>query len=137
MIDCWTTMRKRTDLPEIGFVKIGLNAKIRLNSPEGSRFKPLNGEVVFVGADRISSEENDGYYLVKIETKETSFLKGNEVYTLYSLATCFSVRKSSFCFLEALPSPSKKVSYMFVFIEHILQITHRINPPYLGGSLEL
>ena len=24
MIDCWTTMRKRTDLPEIGFVRISM-----------------------------------------------------------------------------------------------------------------
>lgn len=96
-------------LSEIGFVKIGLNAKIRLNSPEGSRFKPLNGEVVFVGADRISNEDNDGYYLVKIETKETSFLKGNEVYTLYSgipvIAGIITGKRS---FLDYFLSPLKQ-----------------------------
>ena len=71
-------------LSEIGFVKKGLNAKIRLNSPEGARFKPINGKVVFVGADRVSNGDNDGYYLVKIETDETSFFKNDEVYVLYS-----------------------------------------------------
>lgn len=71
-------------LSEIGFVKRGLEAKIRLNSSEGSRFKPLSGKVIFVGADRVSNEEDGGYYLVKIETNETSFLKGKEIYNLYS-----------------------------------------------------
>ena len=96
-------------LSEIGFVKIGLNAKIRLNSPEGSRFKPLNGEVVFVGADRISSEENDGYYLVKIETKGTSFLKGNEVYTLYSgIPVIVGIITGKRSFLDYFLSPLKQ-----------------------------
>ena len=96
-------------LSEIGFVKIGLNAKVRLNSPEGSRFKPLNGEVVFVGADRISSEENDGYYLVKIETKETSFLKGNEVYTLYSgIPVIVGIITGKRSFLDYFLSPLKQ-----------------------------
>ena len=71
-------------LSEIGFVKKGLDAKIRLNSPEGARFKPINGKVVFVGADRVSNDDTDGYYLVKIETNETSFFKNDEVYVLYS-----------------------------------------------------
>ena len=96
-------------LSEIGFVKIGLNAKVRLNSPEGSRFKPLNGEVVFVGADRISSEDNDGYYLVKIETKETSFLKGNEVYTLYSgIPVIVGIITGKRSFLDYFLSPLKQ-----------------------------
>jgi len=72
-------------LSEIGYITPGLDAKIRLNTPEGSRFRPLNGTVVFVGADRISGKSgNDGYYLVKVETKETSFSKQNEFFKLYS-----------------------------------------------------
>ncbi len=71
-------------LSEVGFIKTGLNSIIRLNSPEGSRFKPLSGKVIFVGADRVSNGENKEYYLVKIETDENSFLKGNEIYNLYS-----------------------------------------------------
>ena len=63
-------------LSEIGYVSKGLNAKIRLNTSEGSRFRPLNGKVIFVGADRISvNEKEEGYYLVKVETLENSFNK--------------------------------------------------------------
>ena len=72
-------------LSEIGYVKEGLKAKIRLNSPEGSRYKPINGKVMFVGADRISSEEGESFYLVKVETKDSSFFsRGNETFQLYS-----------------------------------------------------
>ena len=72
-------------LSEIGYISIGLDAKIRLNTPEGARFRPINGNVVFVGADRISTEnKEEDFYLVKIETKETSFNKSGEAYRLYS-----------------------------------------------------
>ena len=73
-------------LSEIGYISNGLDAKIRLNTPEGSRFRALEGKVVFVGADRISiSDKNEeSYYLVKIETKETSFSKKDENFELFS-----------------------------------------------------
>ena len=73
-------------LSEIGYISDGLDAKIRLNTPEGSRFRALKGKVVFVGADRISiSDKNEeSYYLVKIETKETSFSKKDENFELFS-----------------------------------------------------
>ena len=71
-------------LSEIGYVKKDLEAKIRLNTPEGSRFRSIKGKVVFVGADRISSKEDDGFYLVKVETSERSFSRENEEYQLFS-----------------------------------------------------
>ena len=71
-------------LSEIGYVKKDLEAKIRLNTPEGSRFKSIKGKVIFVGADRISGKEEDGFYLVKVETSENSFSRNNEEYKLFS-----------------------------------------------------
>ncbi len=72
-------------LSEIGYIKTGLSAKIKLNTPEGSRFKPIKGNVIFVGADRISTRnEKEDYYLVKIATNETHFTKQNENFILYS-----------------------------------------------------
>ena len=71
-------------LSEIGYVKKDLQAKIRLNTPEGSRFRSIKGKVVFVGADRISSKDDDGFYLVKVETSENSFSRKNEEYKLFS-----------------------------------------------------
>jgi len=71
-------------LSEIGYVKKNLEAKIRLNTPEGSRFRSIKGKVVFVGADRISSKDEDGFYLVKVETSANSFARKNEEYKLLS-----------------------------------------------------
>jgi len=71
-------------LSEIGYVKKNLEAKIRLNTPEGSRFRSIKGNVVFVGADRISSKDEEGFYLVKVETSENSFARKNEEYRLLS-----------------------------------------------------
>ncbi len=71
-------------LSEIGYVKKNLEAKIRLNTPEGSRFRSIKGKVIFVGADRISSKDEDGFYLVKVETSENSFARKNEEYKLLS-----------------------------------------------------
>ena len=71
-------------LSEIGYIKPGLDAKIKLNTPEGSRFRPINGIVTFVGADRISVNDDEDYYLVKIETNETSFVKETEKFKLFS-----------------------------------------------------
>ena len=70
-------------LSEIGYVRKGIDTKIRLNTPEGSRFQAINGKVIYVGADRISTE-NEDYYLVKIETEENYFKKQNDLFKLYS-----------------------------------------------------
>ena len=70
-------------LSEIGYINVGLDAKIRLNTPEGSRFQPINGIVTFVGADTISNQEED-FYLVKVETNDKSFSKRDETFKLYS-----------------------------------------------------
>ncbi len=74
----------RLPLSEIGYVRKGLEAKIRLNTPEGSRFRSIKGKVVFVGADRISGKDEDGFYLVKVETNANSFSRKNEEYKLFS-----------------------------------------------------
>ena len=71
-------------LSEIGYVKKNLDAKIRLNTPEGSRFRSIKGKVVFVGADRISGKNEEGFYLVKVETTENSFSREDEEYKLFS-----------------------------------------------------
>ena len=39
---------------------------------------------MFVGADRISSQNEEGFYLVKVETSENSFSRKNEEYKLFS-----------------------------------------------------
>ena len=105
-------------LSEIGYISVGLNAKIRLNTPEGSRFKPINGKVVFVSADRTSTKnEEEDYYLVKIETNETSFTKQNESFRLYSgVPVVVGVITGKRSFIDYFLTPFKS-GFSFAFSE--------------------
>lgn len=97
-------------LSEIGYVKAGLEAKIRLNTPEGSRFQPISGKVTFVGADKVSnnSSEAEDYYLVKIETNEKSFNKKDETFKLYSgIPVMIGIITGKRSFMEYFVSPFK------------------------------
>lgn len=71
-------------LTEIGYINIGMSAKIRLNSPDSSRYQPINGKVIFVGADRIRSENVQNYYIIRVRTSEKAFFRGEQKYNLYS-----------------------------------------------------
>ena len=105
-------------LSEIGYISVGLNAKIRLNTPEGSRFKPISGKVVFVSADRTSTKnEEEDYYLVKIETNETSFTKQNESFRLYSgVPVVVGVITGRRSFIDYFLTPFKS-GFSFAFSE--------------------
>ena len=95
-------------LSEIGYVKVGMDTKIRLNSSEGSRFKPIRGKVVFVGADRTSKSNSESFYLVKIETNEIAFSKGTETFNLYSgVPVVVGIITGKRSFLDYFISPFK------------------------------
>ena len=100
----------RLPLSEIGYISVGLEAKIKLNTPEGSRFRPLSGEVTFVGADKVSNskEKDEDYYLVKIETNEKSSMKQNESFKLYSgVPVIIGIITGKRSFIEYFVSPFK------------------------------
>ena len=105
-------------LSEIGYISVGLDAKIRLNTPEGSRFKPISGRVVFVSADRTSTKnEEEDFYLVKIETNETSFTKQNESFRLYSgVPVVVGVITGKRSFIDYFLTPFKS-GFSFAFSE--------------------
>ncbi len=95
-------------LSEIGYVKVGMDTKIRLNSSEGSRFKPIRGKVVFVGADRTSKSNSESFYLVKVETNEIAFSKGTETFNLYSgVPVVVGIITGKRSFLDYFLSPFK------------------------------
>ena len=95
-------------LSEIGYVKVGMDTKIRLNSSEGSRFKPIRGKVVFVGADRTSKSNSESFYLVKIETNEIAFSKGTETFNLSSgVPVVVGIITGKRSFLDYFLSPFK------------------------------
>ena len=66
--------------------------------------------MTFVGADKVSNskEENEDYYLVKIETNEKSFMKQNESFKLYSgVPVIIGIITGKRSFVEYFVSPFK------------------------------
>jgi len=68
---------------EIGYVRPGQRAVIRLNSPELVRFGHIEGEVTEVSPDRLTTEEGDPYFRVRITAAQDHFAAGAARYDLY------------------------------------------------------
>lgn len=68
---------------DVGYVRVGQPAKIRLAAAEGSRFGAIDGAVTHVSPDALVSEQGAAYYRVRIETDADHFADGALVYRLY------------------------------------------------------
>ena len=68
---------------EIGYVRPGQRAVIRLNSPELVRFGHIEGAVTEVSPDRLTTEEGDPYFRVRITAARDHFAAGAARYDLY------------------------------------------------------
>ncbi len=53
---------------DIGFILIGLKAKVKLTAFDFSTYGGLDGEVIFVSADTITDKKGISYFLVRIKT---------------------------------------------------------------------
>jgi len=58
---------------DIGFILVGLKAKVKLTAFDFSTYGGLDGEVIFVSADTITDEKGKSYFLVRVKTK-TNFI---------------------------------------------------------------
>jgi len=74
-----------TRLPpqDIGFVRAGQNALIKLASADAIRFDNLEGEVITVSPDTLITREGQPFYRVRIETKRDYFRRGENRYQLF------------------------------------------------------
>jgi adhesin transport system membrane fusion protein len=64
---------------DIGFILIGLKAKVKLTAFDFSTYGGLDGEVIFVSADTITDKKGISYFLVRVKTKKNYIVdkKGN------------------------------------------------------------
>ena len=69
---------------DIGYVHIGQEAKIRLTSSDASRFGHIDGEVINISPDTITTKEGAAYYKIKISAAQSYFKHNSERYDLYS-----------------------------------------------------
>lgn len=67
---------------DIGFVRKGQKAKVRLASADAVRFGAIEGEVIHVSPDTLISEQGAPYYKVSINTEQDHFERGELRYDL-------------------------------------------------------
>jgi len=68
---------------DIGYVRVGQDAVVKLASSDAMRFGQLNGKVIQVSPDTLETSDGKPYYKVRIETEQAYFQHGNLRYDLY------------------------------------------------------
>jgi adhesin transport system membrane fusion protein len=68
---------------DIGYIRLGQSAVIKMMSPDAARFGDLFGKVIHVSPDTLVSPEGMAYYKVRIETDKDHFQRGNLEYRLF------------------------------------------------------
>ncbi len=73
-----------TQLPvgDIGFIRIGQKARIQLVSASSHGFKPIDGTVAHVSADRVAEPNREPYYRLRIRPNQLHFSRGRNQYQL-------------------------------------------------------
>jgi len=66
---------------EIGYVRVGQRASVRLSSSDAARFGKLDGQVVHISPDSISTDKG-AFYKVRVETQGDRFRQGGNEYRL-------------------------------------------------------
>lgn len=65
---------------DIGFVKVGQNAKVRVDAFPASRYGELNGKITLIGADVLAPDKTSNSYRFPIDiTLERSWLEVNDL----------------------------------------------------------
>jgi len=55
---------------DIGFIKLGQDSRVKLTAYDYSIYGAMPGKVVQVGADSISNERGESFYLVRVQTEK-------------------------------------------------------------------
>lgn len=100
---------------DIGFVQVGQMARVKLTAYDYSIFGAMPGKVVQVGADAITNERGEAFYLVRVETDakavesldkqlpvisgmqaQVDIVTGSKTVLTYLLKPLIAVRESAF-----------------------------------------
>jgi len=68
---------------DIGYVRVQQSARITLASSDAMRFDGLEGTVIRVSPDTITSDDGEPYYKVRIQTDRNHFQRANNRYDLF------------------------------------------------------
>lgn len=73
----------RLPIQDIGYVKAGQTARIKLASRDAVRFRAIDGVVTVISPDTIVSDQGYAFYKVRVETEMNHFERGDVRYQLY------------------------------------------------------
>ena len=73
----------RLSTHDIGYVRAGQQAKVKLASAEAARFGSLTGQVINVSPDTLVTQDGMPFYKVRIETESSYFEHGSLRYDLF------------------------------------------------------
>ncbi len=73
----------RLPIADIGYVKPGQIARVKLASPDAVRFGAMDGTVTLVSPDTLVSNQGVAFYKVRLETEKNFFERGDMRYQLY------------------------------------------------------
>ncbi len=91
---------------DIGYVKAGQSASIKLTSVDALRFGGINGTVTNVSPDTLITEQGNPYYKVRIETARDRFQRGELQYRLFpGMQVMASIRTGNRTVIEYLTDP--------------------------------
>lgn len=91
---------------DIGYVKAGQSALIKLNSTDALRFGGMDGTVTNVSPDTLVTEQGTPYYKVRIETANDRFQRGDLQYRLFpGMQVIASIRTGDRTVIEYLTDP--------------------------------
>ena len=91
---------------DIGYVKAGQSALIKLNSADALRFGGMDGTVTNVSPDTLITEQGAPYYKVRIEMANDRFQRGDLQYKLFpGMQVIASIRTGERTVIEYLLDP--------------------------------
>ena len=91
---------------DIGYVREGQTAVVKLSSSDADRFGSLDGVVMSVSPDTILTPEGEPFYKVRIKTENEYFEKGNRRYQLYpGMQVLANIQTGSRTVIEYMISP--------------------------------
>ncbi len=73
----------KLSITDIGYVKVGQSAAIRLMGRESSVYGKIDGSVIHVAPDSTASQDGRVYYLVRVESQQDHFTSGDATYQLF------------------------------------------------------
>ena len=91
---------------DIGYVREGQTAVVKLASSDADRFGSLEGTVMSVSPDTILTPEGEPFYRVRIKTENEYFEKGKRRYQLYpGMQVLANIQTGNRTVIEYLVSP--------------------------------